>query len=829
MPYHSRFWLRLLCSVAVVQLTLGHSIDNKRLTRIEPLQDLKLDIAPRLDHFYQKRQLTRNQAHEPSARSVEHDDMLRLTIEAYNQTFYLHLEPNTDLFHHNAMTVYGNGKTEPLLPESFRVYRGYAIHSQYSDERWKADQTGIKRDHFSAQHDIGVLGWARLVVRHDIKHSLDYPIVEGTFRADGDMYHIKATSNYKLAKRSDDAELASEENVHMVVYRDSDTVVTHRRSLAKSSCGFDHLDHNQEIYRQSKTNQLLDHTITPRNKNFLNGLNDPFGLSYESYNPPLAKRAATGCPATKKVNYMGVAADCSYTKYYETTEKARTQIINDWNSASAVYESSFNIALGIINITIMNEVCPTTPATNTLWNQGCSDAYTINNRLSDFSQWRGTMSEDGAGLWHLMTQCASGVEVGVAWLSQLCNTESNTQTQSGVKQHVSGTGVSSIIRDEWKVVAHEIGHGFGAIHDCTSDNCPCSGSSCSCCPLSDTQCNAGGTYIMNPTSNVSSNAFSPCSINTICSGFPNLGTCLQEPNSKTTQTLQMCGNGLVEDGEECDSGGEDSDCCDAKTCKFKAGAICDDYNDLCCDKCQFRPSSYSCRPSSSECDIAEYCTGNSSTCPTDLYSDNGLSCGTGLQCASGQCTSRDVQCKSRGSSLNVTSSCSTARSECQLYCNNPDGLGCIVFNGQFLDGTTCGSGGYCKNGSCDFGSTGDKALSWLRDHKNIAIPVGVVLGILLLSCLSRILCVSCRRRRTRKYNKSAMDATQTAFSPNPQPPRRYGSPQSGYPLTPVDNWVNPAAYNGPHPPYAPPNYDISSPPPPPFPTHTSPPYTRSPN
>ncbi|OAD81013.1 hypothetical protein PHYBLDRAFT_76923 [Phycomyces blakesleeanus NRRL 1555(-)] len=197
--------LIVLCS----RSTINFSIDNKRLTRVEPLQNIKLDIAPRLDHFYQKRQLTRNQAHEPTARSVEHDDTLRLTIEAYNQTFHLHLEPNTDLFHPNAVTVNEHGVTEPLIPESFRVYRGYAIETYYSDNRWKADQAGIKRDDFTAQYDVGVLGWARVIVRHDIKHSLDYPIVEGSFRAYGDLYHIKATSNYKLAKRLDDAELST--------------------------------------------------------------------------------------------------------------------------------------------------------------------------------------------------------------------------------------------------------------------------------------------------------------------------------------------------------------------------------------------------------------------------------------------------------------------------------------------------------------------------------------------------------------------------------------------------------------------------------------------
>lgn len=37
----------------------------------------------------------------------------------------------------------------------------------------------------------------------------------------------------------------------------------------------------------------------------------------------------------------------------------------------------------------------------------------------------------------------------------------------------------------------------------------------------------------------------------------------------------MCGNGIKEDGEDCDSNGQDTPCCDAKTCKFKPGAKCE--------------------------------------------------------------------------------------------------------------------------------------------------------------------------------------------------------------------------------------------------------------
>jgi hypothetical protein len=37
----------------------------------------------------------------------------------------------------------------------------------------------------------------------------------------------------------------------------------------------------------------------------------------------------------------------------------------------------------------------------------------------------------------------------------------------------------------------------------------------------------------------------------------------------------MCGNGIKEDGEDCDTGGKPSNCCDPTTCKFKSGAVCE--------------------------------------------------------------------------------------------------------------------------------------------------------------------------------------------------------------------------------------------------------------
>jgi hypothetical protein len=48
-----------------------------------------------------------------------------------------------------------------------------------------------------------------------------------------------------------------------------------------------------------------------------------------------------------------------------------------------------------------------------------------------------------------------------------------------------------------------------------------------------------------------------------------------DPGTRNITTLKMCGNGIKEDGEDCDTGGQPSNCCDPTTCKFKTGAVCE--------------------------------------------------------------------------------------------------------------------------------------------------------------------------------------------------------------------------------------------------------------
>lgn len=191
---------------------------------------------------------------------------------------------------------------------------------------------------------------------------------------------------------------------------------------------------------------------------------------------------------------------------------------------------------------------------------------------------------------------------------------------------------------------------------------------------------------MNPVAESSEMKFSQCTLGNICKCHllkftccvphnPSSGslmqpgaasgthtTCLIDAtDAQSTISLQMCGNGIVEAGEQCDPGqGVNSTCCDSATCKFTAGAVCDPASSSCCtSQCAFAPSSQVCRPAKDpNCDQAEMCTGTSAACPADITAPNGKvklpfvrklleliifvgkSCGSnGLACASGVCTS----------------------------------------------------------------------------------------------------------------------------------------------------------------------------------------------
>ncbi|KAJ5632509.1 hypothetical protein N7490_008848 [Penicillium lividum] len=725
------------------------------------------------------------------AHQIDHLSHFDLTLELHRDgtRIKLELEPNHDILADDAFVQYINTDGsltdgEPIQRHEHKVFRGRALVGS-GKGRWTPS------------------GWARVTVRRDGED----PLFEGAFSIGHDKHHIELQSTYSAKKRPIDASIEHRDRDYMIVYRDSDMIRMQpdhpdlRRSLpASPGCGADKLDYNADL-----TNSLFpfgvgeDHGqwgVTSLNSLFgLGKRNDVGGISGNTGGVNLKSTIGdtSGCPKTKKVALIGVATDCKMTDYFSDNTTvtamvaAKNYVINIVNTASSLYEESFNVSIGLRNLTINKEGCPTSNNDATPWNVDCASGN-LTWRLNEFSKWRADNQDDNA-YWTLMTACETGSEVGVSWMGQLCTSDLTSDGSSSV----SGTNVVvGNVGSTWQIFSHETGHTFGAVHDCDSDTCAQGlEDSSQCCPLTSSTCNANAQYIMNPYASSSMTNFSECTIGNICSAIGRnsiKSTCLTDNRGVVTITGSQCGNGIVEAGEECDCGGTeacgDNACCDATTCKFKSGAVCDDSNDNCCSSCQYSSSGTVCRASTGVCDIAETCTGNSSACPSDEYKKDGTSCGSsgqGLACASGQCTSRDYQCRSViGSVLSSNDSWAcgnTNAPSCMIVCGAPSiaaeygSSTCIEMNQNYLDGTPCDSGGHCSNGQCK----GSSVKGWIDEHKPIVIGVCVGVGCLIL--LALLYCVT-------SWCRGASARRRMAKGPPPRyvgPPPGYAGPPPGYP------------------------------------------------
>jgi len=245
-------------------------------------------------------------------------------------------------------------------------------------------------------------------------------------------------------------------------------------------------------------------------------------------------------------------------------------------------------------------------------------------------------------------------------------------------------------------------------------------------------------------------------------------SCLEDAGSSSHRliSLQMCGNGIVEEGEDCDPGQNvTSPCCNSATCKFTAGAKCDPSSSPCCtQQCNFSPATQVCRPArDAQCDTAENCTGTSASCPADVFAKNGQGCGSnGLKCASGVCTSVTKQCQTLGAALNLSEACPDMNdSSCRVACKDPSSSGsCKVLQAMLIDGSPCGFGGSCQAGRCQPGSLLDTAKAWFVQNLQISIPVTVVVGIVaifLLWALVAALYKRCSRRSDQRMSVRVQD------------------------------------------------------------------------
>uniref|UniRef100_A0A674N1Z4 ADAM metallopeptidase domain 12 n=1 Tax=Takifugu rubripes TaxID=31033 RepID=A0A674N1Z4_TAKRU len=280
---------------------------------------------------------------------------------------------------------------------------------------------------------------------------------------------------------------------------------------------------------------------------------------------------------------------------------------------------ALNIRVALVGLEVWSDVdkCPIT-----------QDPFTT---LHEFLDWRKVKllpqrPHDNAQL--ISGVYFQGTTIGMAPIMSMCTAEQS----GGIVMDHSDNPLGAAV-----TLAHELGHNFGMNHDTPERGCGCR-----------VTADRGGCIMTPSTGYPFPTVFSSCSKKDLTASFEKgVGMCLfNMPEIKVLYGGQKCGNGYVEEGEECDCGELEecmNPCCNATTCTLKGDAVC--AHGQCCQDCQLKPAGTPCREPSNSCDLPEFCTGSSPDCPANVYLHDGHAChNVDGYCYNGICQTHEQQC-----------------------------------------------------------------------------------------------------------------------------------------------------------------------------------------